>query len=277
MTEQKEKAIRFRELHEMPGAFVIPNPWDAGTAVLLSGMGFEALATTSAGLAFSLGRRDAGGLTRGEALANVRLIAAATDLPVSADLENCYADEPKAAAETLVLAAEAGAVGGSIEDATGDASKPIYEFSHAVERVAAAAEAVRKLPFPFTLTARAENFLYGREDLDDTIRRLQAFEQAGADVLYAPALPSLDAIRMVCQSVKKPVNVLAGARQSYSVAELAAAGAKRISVGSAFNRAALGAFLRAAEEIKEHGTVNFVRDSIPYAKIMALMPPRPGD
>lgn len=275
MTEQRDKANRFRDLHQRPGVFVIPNPWDAGTAVLLSGMGFEALATTSAGLAFSLGRRDAGGITRDEALANVRVIASATTLPVSADLENCYSHEPKAAAETLVLAAEAGAVGGSIEDATGDASNIIYDFSHAVERVAAAAEAVRSLPFPFTLTARAENFLYGRDDLDDTIRRLQAFEQAGADVLYAPALPSLDAIRAVCQAVKKPVNVLAGSRQSYNVAELAEAGAKRVSVGSAFNRAALGAFLRAAEEIKEHGTVNFVRDSVPYAKIMGLMPPEP--
>jgi 2-methylisocitrate lyase-like PEP mutase family enzyme len=236
-------------------------------------MGFEALATTSAGFAFSLGRRDTGGITRDEALANVRAIVAATDLPVSADLENCYSDEPKAAAETLLLAAEVGAAGGSIEDATGDASKPIYEFSHAVERVAAAVEAVRTLPFPFTLTARAENFLYGRDDLDDTIRRLQAFEKAGADVLYAPALPSLDAIRAVCQAVKKPVNVLAGSRQFLSVAELAEAGAKRVSVGSSFNRAALGAFLRAAEEIKEHGTVDYVRDSIPYAKIMSLMPP----
>jgi 2-methylisocitrate lyase-like PEP mutase family enzyme len=273
MTEQKDKAERFCALHERPGAFVIPNPWDAGTAVLLAGMGFEALATTSAGFAFSLGRRDTGGITRDEALANVRAIVAATDLPVSADLENCYSDEPKAAAETLLLAAEVGAAGGSIEDATGDASKPIYEFSHAVERVAAAVEAVRTLPFPFTLTARAENFLYGRDDLDDTIRRLQAFEKAGADVLYAPALPSLDAIRAVCQAVKKPVNVLAGSRQFLSVAELAEAGAKRVSVGSSFNRAALGAFLRAAEEIKEHGTVDYVRDSIPYAKIMSLMPP----
>ncbi len=273
MTEQKDKAERFRALHERPGAFVIPNPWDAGTAVLLAGMGFEALATTSAGLAFSLGRRDAGGITRDEALANLRAIVAATDLPVSADLENCYSDEPKAAAETLLLAAEVGAVGGSIEDATGDASNPIYEFSHSIERVAAAVEAVRTLPFPFTLTARAENFLYGKDDLDDTIRRLQAFEKAGADVLYAPALPSLDAIRTVCQAVKKPVNVLAGSRQFLSVAELAEAGVKRVSVGSSFNRAALGAFLRAAEEIKEHGTVNYVRDSVPYAKIMSLMPP----
>jgi 2-methylisocitrate lyase-like PEP mutase family enzyme len=272
MPTQREKAEIFRALHEKPGAFVIPNPWDAGSAVLLAGLGFEALATTSAGFAFTLGRRDAGGVSRDETLANVRAIAAATHLPVSADLENCYADAPEEAAQTLLLAAEAGAVGGSIEDATGDRGKPIYDFFLAVERVAAAAEAVRKLPFPFTLTARAENFLHGRDDLDDTIRRLQAYEQAGADVLYAPALPTLDAIREVCRSVKKPVNVLAGARHSYSVAELAEAGVKRISVGSAFNRAALAAFLKAAREIKERGTVEFARDAIPYAEIMKLMP-----
>jgi 2-methylisocitrate lyase-like PEP mutase family enzyme len=273
MLEQKAKAELFRSLHERPGAFVIPNPWDAGTSVLLAGLGYEALATTSAGLAFALGRRDAGGISQEEAIANVRAIAAATPLPVSADLENGYSDDPKAAARTLLAAAEAGAVGGSLEDATGDPSRPIYDFSHAVERVAAAVEAVRALPFLFTFTARAENFLYGKEDLDDTIRRLKAFEQAGADVLYAPALPSIEAIREVCSALKKPVNVLAGARQTHTVSELAAAGAKRISVGSAFNRAALGAFLRAAREMKEMGTVTFIRDSVPYAEIMALMPP----
>jgi 2-methylisocitrate lyase-like PEP mutase family enzyme len=273
MVEQKAKAELFRSLHERPGAFVIPNPWDAGTSVLLAGLGYEALATTSAGLAFALGRRDAGGISQEEAIANVRAIAAATPLPVSADLENGYSDDPKAAARTLLAAAEAGAVGGSLEDATGDPSRPIYDFSHAVERVAAAVEAVRALPFHFTFTARAENFLYGKENLDDTIRRLKAFEQAGADVLYAPALPSIEAIREVCSALKKPVNVLAGARQTHTVSELAAAGAKRISVGSAFNRAALGAFLRAAREMKEMGTVTFIRDSVPYAEIMALMPP----
>jgi 2-methylisocitrate lyase-like PEP mutase family enzyme len=274
MIEQKTKAALFRSLHERPGAFVIPNPWDAGTAILLAGLGFEALATTSAGLAFALGRRDAGGVTREEAIANVRAIAQATSLPVSADLENCYADDPKTAAQTLVLAAEAGAVGGSIEDATGDESRPVYDFAHSVERVAAAAEAVRALPFPFVFTARAENFLYGKADLDDTIRRLQAYEKAGADVLYAPALPS-DAIKEVCSALTKPVNALAGARQTLSVAELAAAGVKRISVGSAFNRAALGAFLRAARELKEAGTVNFIKESVPYAEIMSLMPDKP--
>jgi 2-methylisocitrate lyase-like PEP mutase family enzyme len=272
-SSQHAKAERFRLLHTRPGAFVVPNPWDAGTAIILASLGFEALATTSAGLAFALGLRDGGGLTREAALANVKAIAAATALPVSADLENCYADAPDEAAQTLVLAAEAGAVGGSIEDASGDPTRPIYDFTLAVERVAAAAEAVRRLPFPFTLTARAENFLHGRDDLDDTIRRLQAFEKAGADVLYAPGLPSLDAIRTVCQSVGKPVNVLAGARQTHSVAELAEAGAKRISVGSGLNRAALGGFLRAAKELRDTGTVGFLRDAAPYAEIQVMMPP----
>jgi 2-methylisocitrate lyase-like PEP mutase family enzyme len=277
MTSQHEKAQSFRALHKRPGAFIIPNPWDAGTAVILASLGFEALATTSAGLAFALGVRDGGGLTRTAALANVQAIAAATALPVSADLENCYADDPQEAAETLVLAAAAGAVGGSIEDATGDPATPIYDFSLAVERVAAAAEAVRRLPFPFMLTARAENFLNGRDDLDDTIRRLLAFEKAGADVLYAPALPSLDAIRTVCASVTKPVNVLAGARQTHSVAELAEAGAKRISLGSGLNRAALGGFLKAARELKDSGTVGFLREAAPYADIQALMPEPTGE
>jgi 2-methylisocitrate lyase-like PEP mutase family enzyme len=272
--QQKEKAERFRALHEREGAFIVGNPWDAGSAILLAGLGYEALATTSGGLAFALGRRDGGGVSRLEAVANVRAIAEATDLPVSADLENGYADDPAAAAQTLFMAAEAGVVGGSIEDATGDSANPIYDFSLAVERVAAAAEAVKALPFPFTLTARAENFLLGRADLDDTIRRLQAFEKAGADVLYAPALPTLEAIRQVCQAVSKPVNVLAGTRQTYSVAELAAAGVKRISVGSAFSRAALGALLRAAREIKEAGTVNFVTECAPYADLQKIMPPK---
>jgi 2-methylisocitrate lyase-like PEP mutase family enzyme len=270
--EQKAKAELFRSLHERPGAFVIPNPWDAGTAVLLAGLGFEALATTSAGLAFSLGRRDAGGITRDEAIANVRAIVSATALPVSADLENGYSDDPAAASQTLLLAADAGAAGGSLEDATGDPSRPIYDFAHSVERIVAAVEVVRALPFPFTFTARAENFLYGKTDLDDTIRRLQAYEKAGADVLYAPALPSLEAIKEVCSALTKPVNALAGARQMLSVSELAEAGVKRVSVGSAFNRAALGGFLRAAREIKETGTVNFVKDCVPYAEIMSLMP-----
>ncbi len=269
---QRGKADVFRALHARSGAFVIPNPWDAGTAILLEGIGFEALATTSAGLAFSLGRRDAGGVSRAEVIANVRAIAAATHLPVSADLENGYADDPKAAAESMILAAKAGAVGGSLEDATGDPRRPIYDFAHAVERVAAGVEAARTLPFPFTFTARAENFLYGNDDLDDTIRRLRAYEAAGADVLYAPALPSIEAIRQVCRALTKPVNVLAGSRQQCSVMQLEEAGVRRVSVGSAFNRAALGAFLRAGREIKEKGTVTFIADCVPYSEIMAAMP-----
>jgi 2-methylisocitrate lyase-like PEP mutase family enzyme len=277
MSSQLAKAEAFRALHERPGAFVIPNPWDAGSAVILASMGFAALATTSAGLAFSLGLRDGGGLTRQAAIANVKAIAEATPLPVSADLENCYADAPAEAAQTLLLAAEAGAVGGSIEDASGDPASPIYDFALAVERIEAAAEAVRKLHFPFTLTARAENFLHGRRDLDDTIRRLQAFERAGADVLYAPALPSLEAIRTVCQAVTKPVNVLAAAGQTHSVAELAVAGAKRVSVGALLNRVALGAFMRAARELKDAGTVGFSRDAATFAEIQALMRKPTGD
>ncbi len=271
---QAAKAERFRDLHARPGAFVIPNPWDAGTARILAGLGFEALTTTSAGLAFALGRRDgAGAVTRDEALANARAIVDATDLPVAADLENGYGHAPEAAAETIRLAGlEAGLVGGSIEDATGDPRKPIYDFQHAVERVAAAAEAARALPFPFVLVGRAENFLHGRPDLDDTIRRLQAFEAAGADALFAPGLTRSEDIRTVCAAVSKPVNVVMGLKAaSFSVAELAALGVRRISVGSALCRAALGAFVRAAREIRDHGTFAFAEEAIPYAEANDLM------
>src|SRR5512145_549194 len=206
MPTQLEKALAFRALHQRPGAFVIPNPWDAGSALLLNAFGFEALATTSAGCAFALGRQDGGGgIGRAVTLANARAIVEATDLPVSADLENGFGDAPEACAETIRAAAAVGLAGGSIEDASGDAARPIYDFGHAVERVAAAVEAARSLPIPFVLTARAENFLHGRPDLDDTIRRLQAFEQAGAEVLYAPGLREEGAIRTVCASVGKPV------------------------------------------------------------------------
>src|SRR5437763_12686365 len=208
MVTQLEKAARFKALHEREGAFVIPNPWDAGSARLLEGLGFEALATTSAGFANSLGRPD-GRVARDEAIEHCRQLSAATDLPLSADLENCFADDPAEAAETVLLAARAGVVGGSIEDYTGDPSNPIYDFALAVERVHAAVEASRSLDFPFTLTARAENLLRGRQDLDDTIRRLQAFEAAGADVLYAPGLTTLDEVRLVTGALRKPVNVLA--------------------------------------------------------------------
>jgi 2-methylisocitrate lyase-like PEP mutase family enzyme len=271
---QAEKAERFRALHARPGAFVIPNPWDAGTARILERLGFEALTTTSAGLAYTLGRRDgAGVVTRGDALANAKAIVDATDLPVAADLENGYGDEPAAAAETIRLAGEvAGLVGGSIEDTTGDPRRPLYDFQHAVERVAAAVEAARALPVPFVLVGRAENFLHGRPDLDDTIRRLQAFEAVGADALYAPGLTRAEDIRTVCASVTKPVNVVMGLKSaSFSVAELAALGVRRISVGSALSRAALGAFVRAAREIRGHGTFTFAEEALPYAEANDFM------
>lgn len=252
----------------------MPNPWDAGTARVLTGVGFAALATTSAGLAHSLGRADGANLVgRDETLANARSIVEATPLPVSADLESGFGRTPDEVAATIRLAAEAGLVGGSIEDATGRADEPVHPFEAAVDRVAAAVEAAKALDFPFTLTARAENFLYGRPDLRDTIRRLQAFEAAGADVLYAPGLPDADAIRAVCSSVGRPVNVLTGgAGPRLSVAELSDLGVRRISLGSALSRAALGALVRAAEEIRDHGTFGFSADALPYAQANALMP-----
>jgi 2-methylisocitrate lyase-like PEP mutase family enzyme len=271
---QAEKAERFQGLHARSGAFVIPNPWDAGTARILTGLGFEALTTTSAGLAFVLGRRDgAGAVTRDETLANAKAIVDATHLPVAADLENGFGHTPEAAAETIRLAGEmAGLVGGSIEDATGDPRQPIYDFPHAVERIAAAAEAARAFPFPFVLVGRAENFLHGRSDLDDTIRRLQAFEAAGADALYAPGLTKAEDIRTVCAAVRKPVNVVMGLKSgSLSVTELAALGVRRISLGSALSRAALGAFVRAAREIREHGTFRFAEDALPYVEANDLV------
>src|SRR5512134_1355956 len=269
MRTQAEKAAAFRALHERPGAFIIPNPWDAGTAKLLASLGFEALATTSLGLANMLGRVDGtGSVSRREVLDNCRTIAAATDLPVNADLENGYADEPRAAAEMIRLAAEAGVVGGSIEDATGRPADPIYAFDHAVERVHAAVEVARALPFPFTLTARAENLLHGRPDLDDTIRRLQAFERAGADVLYAPGLRDLDAIRTVAAAVTRPINVvMSAADPALTVAELAEAGVKRVSVGGALSRLALAAFLDGAREMKEKGAFTWVRRAVPTREL----------
>lgn len=269
------KAERFAALHRGP-LLVIPNPWDAGSARLLAGLGFAALATTSAGLAFGLGRRDGeGSVTRNEALTNAAAIVAATDLPVSADLENGYGDRPEDAAETIRLAAGVGLVGGSIEDATGTAGSPIYDFNLSVERVAAAAAAAHALPFPFTFVARAENFLHGVADLDDTIRRLQAYEKAGADVLFAPGLPNLDAIRTVCASVGKPVNVVLGAKNTpYSLADLGAAGVRRVSTGSSFARAALTGLREAALELLGPGTVSYLDRAIPYAEVTALMAPK---
>jgi 2-methylisocitrate lyase-like PEP mutase family enzyme len=274
---QIEKGERFRALHAGGGAFVIPNPWDAGTARILARLGFEALATTSAGLAFTLGKRDGAGMvTREETLANAKAIVDATDLPVAGDLENGFGDAPEAAAETIRLAGEmAGLVGGSIEDATGDPRRPLYGFRQAVERVAAAAEAARALPFPFVLVGRAENYLHGRRDLDDTIRRLQAFEAAGADALYAPGLTRPEDIRTVCASVRKPVNVVMGLvganNTSLTVAELAALGVRRVSLGSALSRTALGAFLRAAREVKDHGSFTFAREALPYVEANDLV------
>lgn len=265
MPTQSEKAAAFRALHQRPGTFIIPNPWDAGTARLLAGLGFEALATTSLGLANMLGKVDGtNAVSRAEVLANCRTIAEATDLPVNADLENGYAHEPLAAAEMIRLAAEAGVVGGSIEDATGEADKPIYDFSLAVERVHAAVEVARALPVPFVFTARAENMIHGRVDLDDTIRRLQAFEKAGADVLYAPGLRDLATIRTVVQSVSRPVNVvMSHGDPDLTLAQLAGAGVKRVSVGGSLSRLALAAFLRGAREMKEAGGFTWMRDTVP--------------
>lgn len=274
MLDTLEKARRFQALHDRPGAFVIPNPWDAGTARMLAGLGFEALTTTSAGLAFALGKRDGTGeVTCDETLANARAIVDATDLPVAADLENGFGDAPEAAAETIRMAADVGLVGGSIEDASGDETRPIYDVGHAVERIAAAVEAARALPHPFVLVARAENFLHGRPDLDDTIRRLQAYEAAGADALFAPGITSRDDIRTLCASVGKPVNVLMGRVPGpdapQSVAELASLGVRRISLGSALSRAALGAFFRAAQELHEHGTFGWTAEAMPFPEANA--------
>ena len=271
---QAEKGQRFKALHARARAFVIPNPWDAGTARLLTSLGFEALTTTSAGLAFALGRPDGfGAISREETLANAKAVVEATDLPVAADLENGFGDSPQAAAETIRLAGErAGLVGGSIEDATGNPERPIYDFTHAVQRVAAAVEAARALPFPFVLVGRAENLIHGRPDLDDTIRRLQAFEGAGVDALYAPGLTRAEDIRTVCQSVGKPVNVVMGLNgDPLTVAELSSLGVRRISLGSAFSRAALGALLRAAREVRDHGTFGFAAEAAPYADLNKLM------
>ena len=267
MPTQKEKGARFRALHRRKGAFVIPNPWDMGTARLLAQLGFEALATTSAGCAFSRGLPD-GKVTRLTALAHIAELAHAVDLPVSADLENGFADCPEQVAETIRMAAAAGVVGGSIEDATGNGERPIYPLKLAVERIAAAAEAAHALPFPFTLTARAENFLHGRRDLEDTVRRLRAYQEAGADVVYAPGLTTAEEIRAVVGCVKRPVNVLMMAKgPAASVAQLARLGVKRVSVGSALNRTALGAFLNGARELVDCGTFHFAEGAVPYAEV----------
>jgi len=269
--EQKYKA--FKALHDRTGTFIIPNPWNVGTAKILTALGFEALATTSSGYAFSIGREDStANLTRDGILQNAKEIVEATHLPVSADLQDGFGSSPETCSETISLATAVGLAGGSVEDATGDPNSPIYDFQLAVERVEAAAETAQT--HQFLLTARAENFLHNRPHLEDTIRRLQSFADAGADVLYAPGLPNLEAIREVCASVSKPVNVLMGLKgATFSVEELAAAGVKRISVGGAFARAALGGFVRAAREAKEKGTFTFANDAISHAEVSSYMTP----
>jgi 2-methylisocitrate lyase-like PEP mutase family enzyme len=268
---QSDKAMRFRKLHEGPGAFVIPNPWDGGSARLLAGLGFEALATSSGASAGVLGRRD-GAVTRDEALAHARAIVEATDLPVSADLEKGFGDVPEAAAETIRGAAAVGLVGGSIEDASGNPQKPLYDLSHAAERVAAAVAAARALPFPFTLTARAENHIRGNPDLDDTIKRLRAYEAAGADVLFAPGLPDLAAVRTVCAALSKPFNFMIGMKgRSFPVADLAAAGVRRISLASSLYRAAMTGLLHAAREVKEKGSFGYIDTIIATPELNGYM------
>jgi 2-methylisocitrate lyase-like PEP mutase family enzyme len=268
---QSDRAARFRALHEGPGAFLIPNPWDAGSARILTALGFSALATSSGASAGVLGRRD-GKVTRDEALAHARAIVEATDLPVSADLEKGFGDAPAAAAETIRLAAGVGLVGGSIEDATGDKDKPLFDLAQATERVAAAVQAARALSFPFTLTARTENFLRGNPSLDDTIKRLQAFEKAGADVLMAPGLPDLAAVRAVCAAVSKPVNFMAGIKgKSFTVAELQAAGVRRISLATSLYRLAMTGVVEAAREVKEKGTFGYLDRGVPSADLAAFM------
>jgi 2-methylisocitrate lyase-like PEP mutase family enzyme len=270
-TTQIEKATRFRTLHERPGPFVIPNPWDVASTLILEGLGFEALATSSAASACAVGRRD-GELTRHEALAHARMIVNATDLPVSADLERGFGDTPGTVAETIRLAADVGLVGCTIEDTTGDQTRPLYDFGLAVERVAAAAHAARALRFPFILTARAHNMMYANPSLDETIKRLQAFERAGAEVLFAPGLPDLDAVRAVCSSLSKPFNFMVGIKgKSFSVAELAAAGVKRISLATSLYRAAMTGFLEAASEVKHSGEFHFVDGCASTPELLKLM------
>jgi 2-methylisocitrate lyase-like PEP mutase family enzyme len=271
--DQASRAALFRALHEQNGAFIIPNPWDVGTARILASLGFKALATTSAGLAFSLGVPE-GTVGRNHVLEHCRAIVSATDLPVSADLEKGFGDSPESAAETIRAAAGTGLAGCSIEDHTGRRDDPIFPFTLAVDRIAAAAEATRALPHDFVLTARCENFLWGRRDLDDTIKRLQAFEKAGADVLYAPGLHDLDTIRLVCTSVGRPVNVVMGMPgATFGVAELADAGVKRISVGSALCRLAFGAFVRAAREMMDAGTFTFSSEAIGFSELESYFIP----
>src|SRR5579864_8103095 len=268
---QSEKAVRFRALHDGPGAFIIPNPWDVGSARILAGLGFKALATSSAASASALGRRDHE-LNRDESLAHSHLIVDATDLPVSADLGKGFGDAPEVVAETIRFAAEVGLVGCTIEDATGHADPPLYDFGLAVERIAAGAEAAHALPFPFILTARAHNFAYAEPSLEDTIRRLQAFEKAGADVLFAPGLPDLAAVGAVCAAVSKPFNFMAGIKgKSFSVSELTAVGVRRISLATSLYRAAMTGLLDAAREVRDVGQFAFLDGCVTTPELNKLM------
>jgi 2-methylisocitrate lyase-like PEP mutase family enzyme len=270
MRTQVEKGRAFRALHQRKGAFIIPNPWDIGSARMLEYLGFEALATTSSGFAFSMGQRDYT-VGREGVLTHISALAPATDLPLSADLENGFGDEPEAAAETIRLAAAAGAVGGSIEDATGLGDHPIYEAARAAERVRAAAEMARGLGFAFTLTARAENYLHGRRDLKETIGRLQAYQEAGADVLYAPGITSKDEIATLVRSVDRPVNVIVGIPGGpLNMADLSAIGVRRVSLGSGLARAAFGSLLSAAREMREQGTFAFAEEAPSSREIGAM-------
>jgi 2-methylisocitrate lyase-like PEP mutase family enzyme len=271
MMNQSDKAARFRALHQGPGAFLIANAWDAGSARILAGLGFQALATSSGAQANTLGKRD-GKVTRDEALAHCRAIVEGTDLPVSADLEKGFADAPKDVAETIRLAAGIGLVGGSIEDATGDKDRPLYDIGQATERVAAAVQAARALPFPFMVTGRAEGFLRGNTNLDDAIKRLQAYEKAGADVLMAPGLPDLSAVKAVCATLSKPFNFMVGIKgKSFSVAELEAAGVTRISLATSLYRAAITGLVDAAREAKDKGTFGYLDRTIPTPELNNFM------
>lgn len=271
MNSQSEKADRFRALHEGPSVLVVPNPWDVGTARLLAGMGFEALASTSAGFAYTLGRPDYA-VDRDQMMGHLAELAAATELPVTGDLENGYGAAPETVAETIRMAASAGLVGGSIEDATNQPDAPLYDVELAAERIRAAVEAARALPFSFMVTARAENFMVGIGDLGDTIRRLQAYQEAGADVLYAPALKTREQIATLLREVDRPVNVVMGLKGvSLTLAELEELGVRRVSIGSGFARVALGAFLEAAREVREHGSFGFADRAISYADIGDLL------
>lgn len=272
-TTQAEKSKIFAALHVRPGPLVIPNPWDAGSARMLAALGFEALATSSGACAGTLGRRD-GRVSRPEALAHARTIVDATDLPVSADLENGFGHAPEDAGTTIREASMIGLVGASIEDASGDPAKPIYDLTHATDRIAAAVSAARASSFKFMLTARAENFLRGDPDLEDTIRRLKAYEQAGADVLFAPGLPDVEAVRRVCASLSRPFNFMAGIKgKSFPVAELVAAGVKRVSLATSLYRAAMAGLLNAAQEVKDHGTFAYIDRSLATPELNKFMQP----